>query len=140
MPVIHRFPCTIAAGGNAGNVTSANWNDAHIYQILSVAYSANGSIPAWGDTTGQQIIELAECTGTITLTLPSLVGFFGFNPPPLPIGMHVEFHNTGTGVITIEGENQDGTTFTYELANQGQAVEIYASSATGYWTVRWQSA
>ena len=127
MPVLHRFPCTIAAGGNPGNVTSGNWNDAHFFLLVSVAYSANAIIPAWSYTEGAENIEFAECTGTIQLTLPSATAF---------PGMQIGFKNVGTGVITIT----DNSGFTYELVNQGQVVEIYASTLTGTWQVRYQSA
>lgn len=127
MPVIHRFPCTIAAGGNAGNVTSANWNDAHFFLLVSVAYSANAVIPAWSYTEGAENIEWAECTGTINLTLPDATDF---------PGMQIGFINLGTGTITIT----DGGSFTAELVNNGQTLEIYASTVTGAWQIRRQSA
>jgi hypothetical protein len=127
MPITHRFPCSIPAGGNPGNVTSANWNDAHFRTFISTAYTASGIIPAWSYTQGALNIELIEATNTITLTLPSATAF---------PGMNIRFINMGTGTITIT----DGAGFTYELTAQGQTVHIYASSLTGAWQVLTQAA
>ena len=127
MPIVHRVSCIVPAGGNPNNVTSTNWNDAHIFTTVSVLYTVSGAIPAWSYITGAQNVEFAECTGTITLTLPA-----GNSFP----GMQLEFVNMGSGVITLT----DGGSFTVKLANQGQSIRIYQSTVTAAWQAKSQSA
>jgi hypothetical protein len=127
MPINHRFGCIIPAGGNPNNVTSTNWNDAHLRTLIPVGYSANAIIPAWSLVLGTVNVELVEATGTITLTLPAATAF---------PGMNIRFINVGSGVITIT----DGAGFTYELTGSGQTVHIYASSLLNAWKVCTQAA
>jgi hypothetical protein len=125
--ILHRFTSAVPAGGNPGNVTGPMWNDGHIALLVSTAYSASGSIPVWSYVQGAPCVEFAECSGTITLTLPA-----GNSFP----GMNLEFLNVGSGTITIT----DGGSFTVELVNTGQSVRIYQSTITGAWQIRSQSA
>jgi hypothetical protein len=127
MPCTHRFPCIIPAGGNPNNVTSTNWNDAHVMTLIPVGYSANAIIPVWSLVAGTLNVELVEATGTITLTLPAATAF---------PGMNIRFRNVGSGVVTIT----DGAGFTYELTALNQTVHIYASNLLGAWGVCAQAA
>lgn len=121
MPVVHKFPNSTPPAGGVNQTTSANWNDGHLSKLVSTAYSASGSIPAWSAALNSVNVELVEATGTITLTLPPASGS----------GMNVRFINVGSGVITIT----DGGSFTHSLVNPGQTAHVYDSTAAAAWKV-----
>ena len=114
MKFFHNFVSTVPPGGNPGNVTSSNWNDAHQGGMVSTPYTADGVVPT--------SVDYIRANGTFTLQLTS--GSQTFNGPSGSFAINQMYFakNVGSGVVTFTDLN--GALFegqpSYELTQQGQ--------------------
>jgi|GEM_PF-7131865 len=117
MPITHRFQSAVPAGGVVGDVTTVNWNDSHVFILLSTAYNANANVAATAE-----VLEGTGGSGGITLTLPSAAA----NTGKFFYAMKVD---SGAGAVTLvdaagalfNGDNS------YVLENQWQAVKLQSN-------------
>lgn len=124
MPVTHVTQAPTTAPG----ISATQWNQSHLVTFTSVAYNANGTLPALPNL--PDLVEATGGSGGITLLLPPAAANAGAIA-------RVKKVDSGAGAITLQdsaGATIDGQA-SYQLVNQYQYVWLYASAVTNTWGV-----
>jgi len=127
MQITHKFVSQVPPAGLVGDVTTTNWNDTHVANLLFQSFAANGN----ADTVHDVILGTSG-GGTVTITLPAAAQSAG-------VGYYAMKVDSGAGVVSFVDASGNpvllapgaGLVSSYELVNQGQWVRLICDGT--YW-------